>query len=117
MAVGAEAKVFDSLSGILRSAKQKSVGSSGGAQSKLIESKSLTTGLLNPGASSGSEAESGNRELGDGEKAVVVGHGSDHNNCLALVGVGNVGDNARDGNRGAVDPGHEKATEHDLVEV
>lgn len=115
--MGTEAEVLNSLTGVLGSTEEQSVGTSGSTESKLVQSQSLTTSLLDSGASGGSETESSNRQLGNGKETVVVSDGSDHNNSLALVRLGNVGNQTRKRDRGTVDPGHEKAAEHDLVEV
>lgn len=117
MAVGAETEVLHCLPSILGSAEEESVRSSRGTQSKLVQSQGLTTGLLNPGPSSSSKAKGCNGQLRDSKKTVVVSDGADHNDSLALVGVGHIGNNARERNGGAVDPGHEKAAQDDLVEV
>lgn len=117
MAVGTHAKVLHGLAGILGATEQQSVGTSGSTKSELIESQDFTTSLLNAGASGGSEAESSDRQLGDGQKAVVVGNGSNNNNGLSLLGLVHVGDDARQRNRRAVNAGHEKAAQNNLVEV
>ena len=75
--VGAEAKVLESLTGVLGSAEEEGVGSGGGAGSNLVDGEALTTSLLNASASRGSESESRNRELGELEHAVVVSDGAD----------------------------------------
>lgn len=117
MAVGAETEVLHCLPSILRSAEKESVCSSRGTQSELVQSQDLTTSLLNPGPSSSRETKCCNRQLRDSQKTVVVSDGADHNDSLALVGVGHIGYNARERNGGAIDPGHEKAAQDDLVEV
>lgn len=117
MAVRAKAEMLDRLASILGSAEEKSVRASGGPESKLVQSQSLTAGLLDPRTRSSCEPEGSHRHLGDGQEAVVVRHGPNDNNGLALVRLGQVGDDARERNGRAVDPGHEKPTQNHLVEV
>lgn len=112
-----EAEVLHSLAGVLGATEEESVGTGGGAESKLVQSEGLTTGLLNAGASGSGETEGSNRQLGDVQQAVVISDGTDHDNSLALVGLADVGNGAGQGNRGAVNSGHEQATENGLVEV
>ena len=112
-----EAEVLHGLTGVLGSTEEQSVGTGRGAESKLVESQSLTTGLLNASAGSSGETEGSNRQLGDGQKAVVVGDGADNDDSLALLCLTDVGNSARKGNRGAVDSRHEETTEDGLVEV
>lgn len=115
--VGTEAEVLHGLAGVLGTTEEQGVGTGRGAEGKLIQSQGLTTGLLNAGASGSGETESGNRQLGNVQQAVVIGDGTDHDNGLALLSLANVGNSAGQGNRGAVDSGHEQATEDGLVEV
>ena len=75
--VGTEAKVLESLTGVLGSTEEEGVGSGGGAGSNLVDGEALTTSLLDAGAGGGSEAESRNGELGELEHAVVVSNGAD----------------------------------------
>lgn len=114
--------MLNRLSRILRTTEQKGVCTSGSPHRQLIEGQNLTTSLLDPGPSGGGESESGNGQLGDGEEAVVVGDGSDHDDGLALVflcGALALGDGyeAGEGDGRSVDAGHEEAAENDLVEV
>lgn len=120
--VGTEAEVLDGLTGVLGAAEEKGVGASGGAESELVQSQGLATSLENPGTGSGGEAQSGDGELGDLKQAVVVGDGANNDDGLALVSLARVlvrsgRDDAGDGHRRTVDARHEKAAEHDLVEV
>ncbi|KAL4903747.1 hypothetical protein BDW74DRAFT_39093 [Aspergillus multicolor] len=115
--VGTEAEVLHGLSGVLGSTEEEGVGSGRGAKSELVQSKSLTTGLLNTGSGSRSEAQGGHRKLGNSEETVVIGNGADDDDGLALVRLGHVGSDAGKRHRGAVDAGHEKAAQHNLVEV
>jgi hypothetical protein len=115
--VGTEAEVLHGLTGVLRAAEEKGVGTGRSTESKLIQSQGLTTGLLNASASGSGETEGSNRQLGDVQKAVVIGDGTDNDDGLALVGLADVGDGAGERNRGAVNSGHEQATKNGLVEV
>lgn len=56
MLVGSETEVLDSLAGVLGSSQQNNIASSGVSQSQLVQSQSLTTGLLDPGTGSGGES-------------------------------------------------------------
>lgn len=115
--VRTEAKVFHGLSGVLWTSKQQCVRSRRRPESELIQSQSLTTSLFNPGSGGRSEAEGSNRQLWDREEAVVICDRSDNNNGLALVRLGNIGDNARERDRRTVDARHKKAAKHYLVEI
>lgn len=117
MTVRAHAEVLDGFASVLRSTEQESVRSSGGTESELVESKDLTTGLLNTGTGGSGETKGGNRELGDSQHAVVVGDGSNNDNGLSLLFLSHVGDDARQADGRSVCAGHEKASEDDLVEV
>ena len=110
-------EVLDGLTSVLGSAQKKCVRSSRSPESKLVQSQCLSTGLLDPGSGSSSEAQGSHRQLRDVKQAVVVGDGADNDNCLALVRIGHVRSDTRQRNRWAVDPRHEKTTQHDLVEV
>lgn len=115
--VRAKSKVLDSLAGVLRASEEQSVGTSGSTQGKLIQSKDLTTSLLNAGAGGGSEAQGSNRQLGDGQEAVVVGDGTNHNHGLALLGLSDIRGDTGERHRGAVDARHKETTKNSLVEV
>lgn len=115
MAVGAKAEVPDGLTGVLGAAEDQGVAASGGTESKLVQSDGLTTGGEDAGAGSSGEAESRNRDLGDGQETVVVGDSADNDDGPLLV-LGNVGGNAGQRHRGTVDLGHKEAAEDDLVE-
>ena len=116
MLVGTEAEVLDGLTGVLGATEQQGVGTSGLLKSKLVESQGLAAGSEDASTGGGGEAESSNADLGDGEQAVVIGDGAD-NNDGALVVLLDLGGNARQGQRGAVDAGHEEAAQDNLVEA
>lgn len=117
MRVRTEAEVLDSLPGVLRATEEQGVGTGGSAQSELVQSQDLTAGFLDAGTSGGSEPQSGDRQLRDGQEAVVIRHGADHNDGLALLRLVDVRGDTRKRNRGTVDARHEEAAENSLVEV
>ena len=117
MAVRTKAEVLHGFPGILRSTEEKRIRSSRSPKSELVQSQRLTARLFNPGPRSGGKAKGGNRELRNGQKAVVICHGTDNNHSLALVGFSRVGDDSREGDRRTVDSGHKKAAKHNLVET
>lgn len=117
MRVRTEAEVLHSLTGVLGAAEEEGVGTGGGTEGKLVQSEDLTTGLLNASASSGGDAQSSDRQLRDGQEAVVIGDGTDHNDGLALVRLVDVRGNTGNRNRGTVDARHEETAENSLVEV
>ncbi len=84
MLVGSEAEVLNSLSGVLGSSEKESVASSGSSKGQLIQSQSLTSGSNNASTGSGSESESGDTELGDGQETVVIGNGANDDNGLVV---------------------------------
>lgn len=117
VAVGSEAEVLDSFTSVLGATEEESVGSSRCPKCELIQSQSLTPSLLNPGSRSSGESQRGHREFGNGEKTIVISNGSNHNNGLALVGIGDIGNESRKGDGRAVDSRHKKAAQHNFVEV
>jgi len=82
--VWTHAKVLDSLTGVLGTTEQEGVATSGGTESKLIESQSFTTGSKDASTGSGSESERSDAELGNRKQTVVIGDGADNNDGLAL---------------------------------
>ena len=114
--VGTEAEVLDGLTGVLGATQEERVGARGLLEGELVEGENLAAGALDPGASSGSEAERRYINLGNLEQAVIVGNGADHDDRLLLVAVLEVRSNARERDGRAVDAAHEQAPEHDLVE-
>jgi hypothetical protein len=112
----AKAEMLDSLAGVLWSTEEEGVASSWRSQGQLIQGEDLTTGSQDTGAGSGGEAEGSNAEFWDSQKAVVVSHGSNHNDSLVVGLLGCVGDNSREGNGWPVDAGHKQTAENDLVE-
>ena len=63
MRVWAKTKVLDSFTGVLGSTEEKRVGASWGPQGDLVNGERLTTSLLDAGAGSRGEAESGDGQL------------------------------------------------------
>lgn len=116
MLVGAVAKVLDSLTCVLRSTEEEGVTAGGGLERELVKGHGLAASGLDAGAGGGGEAEGRDVDLGDLEEAVVVGNGPDNDHGALLIILDVVRD-AREGDRGAVDAGHEQAAEDDPVEV
>lgn len=114
--VGTEAEVLEGLTGVLGATEEEGVGTGGLLQSQLVKGNGLAAGSSDAGTGGGGEAESGNGGLGDGQETVVVSDGTNNNDGLLVVAVLKVGRNAREGDGGAVDAGHEQAAEDDLVE-
>lgn len=115
--VRAETEVLNSLTGVLGATEEQGVGTGRGTQSKLVQGEGLTTGLLDTGTSGSGEAQGSNGQLGDVQETVVVGDGADDNDGLALLGLGDVGSDARERDGGTVDARHEETAENSLVEV
>lgn len=120
MLVRAKAEVLDRLPSVLRSPNEKSVTSSRRPQRKLVESQSLASDCLDPGASGGCEPQGSDGELGNRKKTVVVSDGTDNDNGFVVVvgrvWVGTVLDDAGDRDRGPVDLRHKETAEDSLVE-
>ena len=119
--VGTEAEVLDSLTGVLGATEEDGVGTGGETGGNLVDGESLTASLLNAGAGRGGEAQGSDGELGELKEAVVVGDGADNDNGLALVVlriglVGGSSDDLGEGDGRAVDLGHHKTAEDNLVE-
>lgn len=114
MLVRAKAKVLDSLTSVLRATENESVATRGRTESKLVEGNGLTTGGDDAGTGRGGESQSSNGELGEGQEAVIIRHSANDDDGPLLL-LRDVGDDARQRNRGAVDLGHEKASEDNLV--
>lgn len=117
MAVRAHAEVLDGLPGVLGATEEERVGTGRGTQSELVQSQGFTTSLLDSGSGGRGEAESSNRQLGNGQEAVVIGDSADNDNSLALLGIADIRDDLGEGDRGTVDSRHEQAAQNNLVEV
>jgi hypothetical protein len=114
--VGAESEVLDSLSAVLGSTEDQGVAASGSTESQLVEGDGLTTGSKNAGTGSGGEPKGGNGRLGERQETVVIGDGADNDDGALLALLVDVGNNAGQRDRGAVDLGHEQSSEDHLVE-
>jgi hypothetical protein len=114
--VGAHAEVLDGLTRVLGAAEEEGVGTGGLLESQLVESDDLAAGSGDAGTGGGGDAESGNRDLGDGQEAVVVGDGANNDDGLLLVAVLEVGRDAGERDGRAVDAAHEQAAQDHLVE-
>jgi hypothetical protein len=113
--VGAKAEVLDSLAGVLGATEDQGVGASRGTESQLIKGNSLSTSSSDAGAGGSSESQSGDRDLGESQEAVVIGNGTNDYDSPLLVLL-NVGDNARQRDGWSVDLRHEQTAENNLVE-
>lgn len=114
--VWTETEVLDSLTGVLWASEKEGVASGWGTESELVEGKDLTTGGNDAGTGGSGEAEGGNAELWNSQETVVVSDCTDDDNGLVVGLLRNVGNDSGDRDRWAVDTGHKKATENDLVE-
>ena len=111
MGVWAKAEVLDGLAGVLWATEKDDVGTSWCTEGELVESKGLTTGLLDASAGGRGEAESADAQLWDLEETVVIGDGTDYGAdlalvCLLAVLVGRDSDDLGEGDRWSVDARH-----------
>lgn len=97
--------MLDGLAVVPLASEEDGVGAGGGAEGELVEGEALAAGGDDALAGRGGEFEGGDRELGDGRETLVVEDGADGDDGLGAVGVGVAGllDEARDGERRAVD--------------
>jgi len=108
--------MLDSLTRVLGTSQEKSIGSSWSSEGQLVQSKNFSTSGNNAGASSGSEAEGRNAKLGYGQESVVIGDSTNNDHGLVVGFLGCVRSNSRDRDGRSVDAGHEEAAEDNLVE-
>ncbi len=104
-------KESDRLAGVLSTTKENSVGALGTAESKLIQSDALTTGLDNSGSDSLSESQSSNGKLRDIQKAGVVSDGTDDHGGLAFLAL-QVSRQSGDGDRRIINFGHSQSLDN-----
>lgn len=116
MLVGTHAEVADSLTGVLGTAQQQGVGTSGLLECQLVEGLDGTAGSEDASTGGGGETQSGDVHLGDLEQTDVIGDGADNDDGLLLVAVLEVGLDAREGDGRAVDAGHKETAQDNLVE-
>lgn len=116
MAVGTEAEVLNSLTGVLGATEDQGVASGGSTESKLVQGNGLTASGDNAGAGSGGESQSSDSHLGELEQAVIIGDGTDNDDGSLLALLVDVGDNSGQGDGRAVDLGRKQTSENDLVE-
>lgn len=111
-------KVLNGLTGVALSAEKQGVGASGGANSKLVKGKGLTTSLDNASAGSLGEAEGSNGHLGDDGHALIVGDGTNDDGDKRLIAgaLSNVLGDGRERHDGSVGAGHAQALQDDLIE-
>lgn len=97
--------MLDGLAVVPLASEEDGVGAGGGAEGELVEGEALAAGGDDALTGRGGEFEGGDRELGDGRETLVVEDGTDGDDRLGAVGVGVAGllDEARDGERRAVD--------------
>ena len=100
--VGTEAKVLESLTGVLGATDQQGVAAGGGTQGQLVEGQGLATGGDDAAAGGSGESQSGDGHLGDLEEAVVIRDSADDNDGLALL-IADLALDAGQGNGGSVD--------------
>ena len=108
--------MLNRLTGVLRAAKEHSVGASGCAECELIESDDFTASLEDASASGLCYAESADAELRDLEKADIVSDAANEDcglTLLALHEVYQLGERKRR----AVHLRHKKSLEDNLVEI
>jgi len=120
--VWSHTEVLDGLSGVLGSSQQNNIATSWSSQGQLIKGQAFTTSLLNPGSGCRCESESGDGELGDDLKSVVVGDSANDCDGLALVSLlgtlsANFAVDSGDRHGRSVYSRHEQSLEDDLVEV
>lgn len=116
MLVGTHAEVLDRLTGVLGAAQEQRVGARGLLKRELVEREGLAAGGDDAGLGGGGEAQGGDGHLGHLEQAGVVGDGADHDDCLVLGALVQVGGDARERHGRPVDARGEQAAEDDLVE-
>jgi hypothetical protein len=109
-------EVLHGLPGSLATPQKEGVGASGGAESELIEGQDLTTSLKDAGAGGLGEPQSAHSQLGELEKTGIIGDGSDNDDDLVLLALGETGQ-LDEGQRGLVGPAHTEALQHHAVEV
>lgn len=113
--VGAHAEVLEGLTSVLGAAEQEGVASGRRTQSQLIQRQALAASSDNTSTGGGSESQGSDRDLGDLEETVVVGDGADNNDGLVgLVATGDLGLDARERNRRAVNARHKQAAQDNL---
>lgn len=120
MLVWAETEMLDSLTRVLWSSEEKGVSTGWSSQGELVESESLTAGGDDASTSGGGELEGGNGDLWNSQETVVIGNGANDDNGLSVdlgLFVADKSVDAGEGDWWAVDLGHEKSAEDDLVEA
>lgn len=110
------AEVLVSLPGGLATPQEEGVGTSGSAESELVESEDLAAILENALAGTLGEPQSAHADLGELEKAGIIGNGADDDDNLALLALDEASE-LNEGERGLVGPAHAQALEDDAVEV
>lgn len=120
VALGASrnAKVLNSLAGVLLSAEEEAVGAGGAALGQLVKSQALTASLDNASTGSLGEAKGSDLHLGGLDKALVISDGADNDgDALLLGGHSQVLAQGAQGHGGTVDLAHTQALQDNLVEA
>jgi len=110
-------EMLESLTSVLRSSEENGVGTSGGAESKLVKGDDLTTSLHNASAGTIGDAKSAHGELRKvSSQARIISDGSNEHGNLVLLAL-NVTSKTGHGHGRAVDAGLEETLKHNLVEL
>jgi hypothetical protein len=109
------AEVTDSLTGVLWSTEEHTVGTSWATQSELIEGDDLTASLQDASASGLSDTKSTQSKLWDLVQTGIVGDGTNNDSDLTVLSV-HVTSKTRYRQRSTVGTGLEETLEDDLVE-
>lgn len=114
--VGTHAEVLDGLTGVPLPAEEDGVRTGGRTKRELVEGENLTAGFQDTLPCRGGEPKGGNRELGDLKQTNIIRYGANSDNDLGVAVRRTLGllDDAREGDRGAVGLGEEKAVEDRL---
>ena len=112
--------MLDGITSVATSTDEDGVGTSRALEGELVEGHDLTTGSSNAGAGGGGDTEGADLEaLGDHDAGIISDGANDDNNLVVLVVLVValvVAGKEVEGHDGAVDAGHHKTLEHDLVE-
>lgn len=110
------AKVLDGLTSVLRAAEEDSITASRSDESELIKGNDLTASLEDASASSLSNAQGADPELGEIKETDIVSDSSHKDSNLVLLALHELSQLGQR-QRGPIDLGHKEALEHHLVEV
>jgi len=82
--VGSHAEVLDSLTSVLWSSEQEGVASGWGTEGQLIQSQGFSSTGHDTSAGCGSESQSSDAELGNGQETVVIRDSANYNYSLVV---------------------------------